>query len=243
MKIDYAIMGSNLNPMYLDFWPIVSKIWNVKFGITPVLGLICDEDSDMIEDEYGIVKKFKSIEGIDTGFQSQIIRFYLCKELSGNVIISDIDMAPLSEEYFLKQVSEFDENKIYIMSSDNHECNTNKEIPMCYNVSNSELFSQMLELDSSWNQFVNKLHSMNLGWTTDQRYLWNKVKRYEKVNPGKIVYLNRGWNPIADKRIDRIQWGYNPELVKEGHYIDSHLLRPYSNYKKEIDELLNYIFI
>jgi hypothetical protein len=26
-KIDYVVMGANKNPLYLDFWPIVSKIW------------------------------------------------------------------------------------------------------------------------------------------------------------------------------------------------------------------------
>ena len=34
MKIDYVIVSSDDNPMYLDFWPIVSKIWKKfnKFG-------------------------------------------------------------------------------------------------------------------------------------------------------------------------------------------------------------------
>ena len=47
MKIDYVIIGSDENPNYLDFWPIVSKIWKQVFKITPVLGLICEENSDI----------------------------------------------------------------------------------------------------------------------------------------------------------------------------------------------------
>ena len=46
MKINYVLMGSNQNPMYLDFWPIVSKIWKENFNIIPVLGLIGNEESD-----------------------------------------------------------------------------------------------------------------------------------------------------------------------------------------------------
>lgn len=239
MKINYAIIGSNMNPMYLDFWPIVSKTWKKIFNITPVLGLICDEDSDFFEDEYGLVKKFKAIESIDSALQSQIIRLFLTKELEGNIIISDIDMVPLSKEYFIEQVENFDVSKIYSMSTDNADCNKNKEIPMCYNISDSQLFSKMLELDNTWLEFANRLNSMGFGWTTDQSYLWLKLQEYRSNNPNDVVFLNRGWGNYAWKRIDRLYWSYAPQLVSSGYYIDSHLLRPYNENKEEVDKLIN----
>lgn len=242
MKIDYAIMGSNLNPMYLDFWPIISKTWKEIFNITPVLGLICDEDSDLIEDGFGLIKKFKVIEGIDTGLQSQIVRHWLTKELSGNIVISDIDMVPLSKQYFIDQVKNFDSSKIYVMSSDNAECNNNKEIPMCYNISDSKLFARMLELDDTWVEFVNKLNSMGFGWATDQKYLWFKLQKFKQKNPNDVVLLIRGWPRGADKRIDRLWWSYEPNLVKDGYYIDSHLLRPYTENKQSVDALINLLY-
>lgn len=235
-------MGSNLNPMYLDFWPIISKTWKEVFDITPVLGLICDEDSDFIEHEYGLVKKFKAIENIDTGLQSQIVRHWLTKELSGNIIISDIDMVPLSKQYFIDQVNNFDETKLYIMSSDNHECNNNKEYPMCYNISNSKFYSDILDLGNNWSDFVIKLNSMNFGWTTDQNYLWIKVQEQIIKDKDSVVLLNRGWSRGADRRIDRLFWSYEPNLVKEGYYIDSHLLRPYTENKEHIDTLINLLY-
>ena len=48
MKINYVLMGSNNNPLYLDFWPIVSKVWKIFFNITPVLGLITNEKEEII---------------------------------------------------------------------------------------------------------------------------------------------------------------------------------------------------
>jgi len=242
MKIDYAIMGSNMNPMYLDFWSIISKTWKEIFNITPVLGLICDEDSNLIEDEFGLVKKFKAIDGIDTGLQSQIVRHWLTKELTGNIIISDIDMVPLSKEYFIDQIKNFDETKFYVMSSDNNECNMNKEIPMCYNIANSKIYSNVLDLGDKWENFVTKLNSMNFGWTTDQNYLWIKV--HEQINKDKesVVLLNRGWSMGANKRIDRLWWSYEPNLVKNGYYIDSHLLRPYNENKERVDALINLLY-
>ncbi len=231
-----------MNPMYLDFWPIISKTWKEVFNITPVLGLICDEDSDFIEDEYGLVKKFKAIEGIDTGLQSQIIRLYLGKELTGNIVISDIDMVPLSKQYFIDQVVDFDSSKIYVMSSDNAECNNNKEIPMCYNISDSQLFARMLELDNTWVEFANRLNSMGFGWTTDQNYLWVKMQQFKEQYPNDVVLLSRGWPRGADRRIDRLWWSYDANLVNSGHYIDSHLLRPYQQYKSQVDTLINLLY-
>ena len=242
MKIDYAIMGSNLNPMYLDFWPIISKTWKEIFNIIPVLGLICDKNSDLIEDEFGLVKKFKAIDGIDTGLQSQIVRHWLTKELSGNIVISDIDMVPLSKEYFINQIKNFDETKFYVMSSDNSECNNNKEIPMCYNIASSKFYSEILDIGNNWEDFAFKLNSMNFGWTTDQNYLWVKVQEQIAKNPESVVLLNRGWSRGADRRIDRLWWNYNPNLVKEGYYIDSHLLRPYNENKEKVNNLINLLY-
>lgn len=242
MKIDYVIIGCDINPLYLDFWEPISKVWKTIFNITPVLGLICDEDSDLVEDKYGLVKKYKSIDNITTGLQSQIIRFELINELKGNLIISDIDMIPLSKDYFINSIIPFSEDKIYVLSSDNAECLRNKEYPMCYIIGNNENLKDMLNLNKTWVEFAKKLNALKLGWTTDQNYLFEKINEFKSKNENKVVLLNRGWNAgIASKRIDRIAWSYDENKVKDGYYIDSHLLRPYNDNKIEINKLINLI--
>jgi hypothetical protein len=240
MKIDYVIVSSNNNPYYLDFWPIVSKVWKKKFNITPVLGLIGDENSDFEESEYGLVKKFKSVEGIDTGLQSQIVRLFLPKDLNGYCLISDIDIIPLSVKYFEECASHLTDTNIVVYSSDHPECLKNNEYPMCYVSSHSESFKNILQLDTNWDSFVNLMKHRNQGWATDQKYLFEKVNQFkEKTND--VVLLNRGWSGIADKRIDRASWSYDSIKVSEGYYIDSHSLRPYPQYSEEINKLVNLI--
>ncbi len=241
MKIKYAIMGSDMNPLYYDFWPIISKVWKEVFDITPVLGLICDEDSELIQDQYGLIKKFKRINGIDDGLQSQIVRFYLPPTLDGVCITSDIDMMPLSKKYFIDNIENFDKNKFYVMTSDNPECLKNKEYQMCYNIAKPEIFKEVLKIDDSWFDFVNKLKNLGLGWTTDQRYLYNMINDYEKKE--NIVLMKRGFSGLAHNRIDRAIWKYNPKSVINGDYIDSHLVRPYIEYKNEIDNLASLLYI
>lgn len=238
MKIKYAILGSDHNPLYYEFWEPISKIWYEKFNIIPILGLITNEDSDLIKTDYGYIKKFKEVANVSVGLQAQIVRLFLPKYLDDICIISDIDMAPLSREYFIDSLVHYPDDVILIHSSDNPECRRSNEIPMCYNTAHAQTFTKLFKLENkNWEQFVIELNNTNYGWVTDQKYLYDMVNT--QLNDFNFVFMNRGWNGQANKRIDRLWWGYNRELVKEGYYIDAHLLRPYLQNKIEIDNLLN----
>lgn len=182
MKIDYVIMGSDLNPLYYDFWGLVSQVWVEIFNITPVLGLICDEESDLIKTDYGFIKKFKSVDGVSTALQSQIVRLFLPNFLNGNCLLSDIDMIPLSKKYFINNINSLSDNNFHILSSDHSECLANKEYPICYNLANNKLFVDVLKTNVSWNDFVFRLNDYNYGWSTDQKYLYDMVNKYENQN-------------------------------------------------------------
>lgn len=236
MKIDYVIIGSDENPYYYDFWPIISKVWKKVFNVTPVLGLISNVDSEIEESEYGLVKKFKKVEGVDVGLQSQIVRLFLPKFLNGNCLISDIDMIPLSKKYFTDNSSGLTDNNLIVYSSDNPECLSQKMYPMCYFAANSKVFKDIFDLDLNWSQFSQFLKNRNETWYTDQKYLYEKVNFFCKKN--NCIFLNRGWNGLANNRIDRISWIYDDNKVKDGYYIDCHSLRPYKKFKKEIDDLI-----
>jgi hypothetical protein len=238
MNINYAVVGSDDNPLYLDFWPLVSKVWKNNIGVTPVLGLISNEDSDITETEYGLIKKFKKIDAISSSLQSQIVRLFLTKILNGYSLISDIDMLPLSKDYFLKNAERINNNNIIVYSSDNPECIQNEMYPMCYILAHTNTYSKIFDLNLSWEDFCYFLNDKKQGWYTDQKYIYEKINQF-KNSKNDVILLDRGWNGIASRRIDRAFWSYYPDKVKEGYYIDSHLLRPYNQHKNEIDNLIN----
>lgn len=240
MNLNYVLLGSDENSMYLDFWPIISKIWKKKFNVIPILGLICSDDSDLYENEFGFIKKFKKKDGVSTGFQSQIIRLYLSNFVNGNCIISDIDMMPLSIKYFDETSSLITDNNLIILSSDNPECISDNMYPMCYVAGHSNTFKKALDLQLSWDEFCTLLHNRNQSWFTDQKYLYEKVNQYHELNKN-CIFLKRGWSGFAEKRIDRGSWSFDHNLVKSDYYIDSHLLRPYNEHKIEIDKLVNLV--
>lgn len=226
-------MGSNENPLYLDFWPVVSKIWKERFNITPVLGLICNENSEMYDDGNGLVIKFKSVGGYDDGLQSQLIRLFLPKFLEGICLISDIDMIPLSKKYFINEMSNYSDDEFIIMSSHHPQTININQYPMCYVAGSDKNFKQIFDLNVNWDTFLSRVP--NVGWFTDQCYLYSKINSTTEITY-KFPERNGGF---VENRIDRTNWSYDINKLKEEFYIDCHSLRPYTENKLKIDNLIN----
>ena len=237
MKIDYVILSTDSNPLYYEFWDVMKKIWIEHIGIKPILVRLSDKD-EIIDNNNHIIHNLKSVQSIDTGFQSQICRMFVTKFYPNKTcLISDIDMLPINIDYFNNTTKQFDENSMVIFSSDAYAGSV--RYPMCYNAAKGGVFSEILSLDDyNFESYVNKLVGRNEGWDTDELYFSECVNTYQ--GNIKIVKLNRGWiSGHAVKRIDRTSWVYDREQIHT--YIDSHLIRPYSSYSKEINELISLI--
>jgi hypothetical protein len=230
MKIDYVLVGSTENPLYLDFWPVISDVWKRVFNITPVLGLITNENSELYDDGNGLVVKFKQTQGQDAALSSQIVRMYLPKFLDGNCIISDIDMIPTSIPYFINQFEQFSDEDILVLSSHHWQTKGTNQYPMCYVAGNSKKLSEIFNLNGSWDEFY--WSTPKEGWSTDQTFLYRCIENY---GIDKVKFPYRSFN---NDRIDRPSWGYDINRLKNGDYVDAHLLRPYSQYKEHIDNLI-----
>ncbi len=236
MEIKYAIVSSDDNPMYYDFWPIVRDLW-IKIGIKPIFAHITEGEESVTEYGNYIIHKINPINGVNTGLQSQIIRMFLTKVYQDSVCItSDIDMLPLSKEYFTTITKDYNDNDMVILSADAYP---NKvRYPICYNVGKGSTFGEILDFDCTFEEYVRRLVNFNWGWDTDELYFGKMVNAFD--NQERIIKLNRGWSSgVANNRIDRVRWSYNPH--KMGEYIDSHSLRPYLNNKDKIEQLISAI--
>jgi hypothetical protein len=238
MKIDYVVIASDSNPLYTDFYAPVSKVWN-HFGYKTFMLEICDEESDIYETEFGIYKKVKSVSD-NTALQSQVVRLYANRILKNkNLLLSDIDMMPMSIEYFENRSNDLPSDKILLYSGQPYK--VNPFYPMCYVLANSDIISNALGItDKSFKEFVDYLSENYKGdtkwgtiWNTDENFMYDKLSNYKD-----IILLN---DRDPNRRVNRVNWGYDDEKVKNGYYIDSHLLRPYKQYKGDIERMVNLI--
>lgn len=246
MKIKYAIHSSDSNPFYLDFWPLVAKVWVEKFNIIPVLVYIDEKDLD-IPSCGGLVIKKKPIEGVPIYLQNLWVRYWIPSIFPDDVsIISDIDMFPLSRFYFVDQLVSIDENK-YIHLHPNIE--GYGTLSSCYHVAKGSVFKDILELHDVWEDSMHFLHNLNLGknlvgdfgggkaWFADEQHATNMVLKKKEVNDSSVLFLERprGLNWL---RIDRSCWQYEKVLLNYDYYLDAHSIRPYSVHKTKIDQFL-----
>lgn len=256
MKVDKVVMGSNSNPFYLDFWPIVSKIWKLKFKIEPVLFFIHDDPSVIASEEYGTVHYVKPVEGVPISLQCQWVRYWApMTDLDATWMMSDIDMFPISRSYFKTSLEEIPDDKFVNLNSHSIAAN-----PACYNVAKGHTFKKVLELPDSFEESlkqtryweVDNEHFVGDGngnivsclhWSTDESYCNKMIRRYHAE-----VDSNMFLNPVRPggycaRRIDRAGlWDLcSDEQILSEEPLDAHCPRPYSEYKESIDRLAKLI--
>jgi hypothetical protein len=248
MKIEKVIHASNDEPFYLDFWPIVSKIWKLKFNIQPIL-LYFGENK--IDETYGQVIKMKSVKGIPINTQCQVSRYWIpATEPNTTWMTSDIDMFPISKEYFVKQLENIPEDKFVNINCNKRDIYPNIHYSCCYNIAKGKTFSEILKLAPDWVDFINTKFWQNNNhdhkpdgldkvcshWGADE--MWSSLMINNFYDQDKIVRLYRNGNQ-SYKRIDRLNWNWNDNKFSE--YIDCHSIRPYDKHKKSIDSLVKKI--
>jgi hypothetical protein len=232
MKINYVIISSDDNPMYKDFYTIVAKRW-FDLGFKTYYVNITHID-EVIENEWGIIHKIKSLDFVSTGFQSQVVRLFASNFINGVILTSDIDMLPINVNYFKQYINELTSDNVIIYSGQPY--GNVPYYPMCYVLSHSNNFREYLDIkDMSFSEYCKMLlNKYGQAWNTDENFMYNQFQNHsDKL----IIKRERDFS----RRIDRGNWSYNLDLLKSGHYIDSHMLRPYLQYKKYIDELIKHV--
>lgn len=270
MKIEKVIMSCD-DSHYQYYWPVVAKTCRKTIKATPVLFKITDNDSDFYFDGNGIVKNVKAIPNIETGIQSLFYRIYGTKFFQDETcLISDIDMLLLSEEYFQGIVKNFNQDSIVVYTSDAYDLNredsknlfTTNVFGMCYIAAKGKIFTDILNLNGSFEDFLNLINSFKdekgLEWYGDEVFITNQIEKFS--DKYEVHKLKRGveegfvikdriekWNfPVEhvneQMKIDNIRDGnYDKQLLEDGYYLDCHCVRPYGFYEKEINNVANIV--
>lgn len=247
MKIEVVIHSSNSNSMYLDFWPLVSKVWNVRFGLRPLLVYIDEDHTIPIDTTYGDVIKMKPVPDIPVYLQCLWVRYWIPIQFLEKVcMISDIDMFPISKSYFTDTIKTVSDDK-YV-----HLYTCTDYLPSCYHVAKGKVFKKVLALHDKWEDSLRMIHDRKVNpntynsnieflkdkqqWGVDEEYATERVRSYPDRN--LFVFVNR-----THQRIDRDKWEWTEQDIKADAYADSHSIRPYRDPKntQRIDALVEYL--
>jgi hypothetical protein len=245
MKPTKVAISCNSNPYYLEFWEPVSRVWKHKFGIEPYLFYVGSEKS-LPPNEHGTVVAVPVVQGIPEHTQAQWARFHFTQSDPDAVwLTSDIDMFPLSREYFFDLTSRVSEDCFVSLNSDMRDY-----FPVCYNMARGSVFSEVLGLSSDFSESVKRVyenaktisHIVNgkimENWGCDEKYSSAMICDFRSRFPSRVVQILRPGGFHGGRRIDRNQWSYDESLVKADWYLDCHSLRPYRDNKQEIERLL-----
>ena len=234
LKIDRAIVSTNNNPTYIQFWPVIAHAWK-QMGIQPTLALIAEADVQ-IDESIGDVIRFEPIPGVSEALQAQTIRLLLpCYFPDDCCLVSDIDMVPLNQAYFSDPIQNLPEDA-FVIYRDRVYGIKDPRYPMCYVVAKGSVFKSVFKI-SALEEIPNTIRQWSqkqLGWDTDECILYRYVANWESAPQNNCVKLGHS----VERRLDRADWRFDPQLVADGYYVDAHCPRPYSDYKESIDLII-----
>jgi len=93
--------------------------------------------------------------------------------------------------------------------------------------------NKVLSLPQNFEDFLAFIDAKyTVKWNSDEHFLYDSIVNYDKF------FVTSKKRSFPNDRIDRSYWVYDIDLVKAGKYIDSHMLRPFSNNREQINSLV-----
>ena len=252
MRLSCALVACNENPKYRDFWPIVKRAWWEIVGIPCVMVYVADTVPEDLCNDPAVIH-FKPIPEWPTATQAQVIRLLYPALLKGDgaIVVSDMDIIPLQRDFFEKGFAQFTEKQfVSLRGIDEGE----QQIYMCYVGATAQTWQDMYGIQSvadisslmrKWAlDFPADGSHGGLGWCTDQRRLYDRVKEWQRLQPERVGLIP--WTPTIP-RLDRgnpeewYHWnGLLEYKLKMKYYVDFHM-PPYSVFFDTINSIVDFI--
>ena len=209
---------------YRDYWPMVREAW-ARFNIQPVCVYVGHRLPDGMAYQEDVML-FKPIRGVSTVFTAQCIRLLAPAMMpdDGQVVISDMDMLPMSEHFFRTRTADADRHTITHLLPSLQDYGM---LPMGYVSGTPEAWRKMINLPTGRGlSLVNAIrtrlkqwHAENHDWFADQHKLYEHFKAYpHAVECGAITDFHRinrdEWFSMTDKDLEKATDAHLPPYSK-----------------------------
>jgi len=209
-----VILSCDDNPLYRDFWPIVSWAYE-KMGFETHLAYVTKKET---HDLPGNVTIFKPVPDVPEGNQGKFARFYLASTFKNETCyIDDIDLFPLDLNFIIKKIAQRPMHVLLCVGAE------------VYGYTGTYPISQMTAEGHLWKQFINPnnltfaevVRSLkDKAWFDDRENIniWPEhsakredyyfsderlIKRLIYENPVPKLEIRRGYDDYLEATIDR----------------------------------------
>jgi hypothetical protein len=244
LKLTHVLVASDLDPRYLDFWPLARRAWPGIAGLEPLLVLVAEQDRvppELLADP--AVHVFEPLPGIHTAFQAQCIRLLFPALLDGaaGVVTADVDMVPLNRRYFHRPASRIDADHFVayrdVLLRDG-------EVPICYNAARPPTWREVFRVGSAddvrarlaeWAEGVEYSGERGgTGWSTDQAILYRTLLEHGR-RQRTVWILDDHWTGFRRLERGSLQKARrlgerDNRLIRRGAYSDFHCLVPQAEF-------------
>lgn len=251
MKIDFVLTAGNINSHYTKLYPLISKIWKKRFNLDCYLILVAKEIPDYLEEFKKFIILWEPIKDINNIFVAQVIRIlYPALFKNKNILITDLDILPVSKKYFIDSIKDIEDNK-FVSYTDRYF--KQKMVAICYNVAKSEIWSDIFGIytedditkfliENYNNEYTGRKNCP--GWYTDQLKLFEYLNKWKyKVNYLILKDKNLNFKRLKNRQVNKeyIVKNFKKVLDELDLYTDIHAIKPYSktgSYLRKITEKL-----
>ena len=247
-ELKRCVVACDLNQNYWEFYPLVRECWKKIVGIETTLILVGNTIPEKLMRYKDDIILFPPVPYIHSAFQAQCVRILYpaimnCQE---GIITSDMDLIPLSHNYYSDIASRYTQNDFIVY----RDCiSEHDQYPICFCAAYPSSWGDIFGVRSvedihdrlaSWytNDYTAGSPSSR-SWAADQLELYKAVNKWE----GNVVRLrdeNTGFNRLD--RLDMEDVMKSKELhrtwINQALRTDFHLPRPYRNNAKNIHYLM-----
>jgi hypothetical protein len=252
IKLDYVILSSNSSPSFLNFWPLVSRIWRETIGIEPVLVFVYKKKNSLKLiprlETFGKVIPLRTFSNAPIQNQAKLARWFVASKLDEKwVTVDDIDSFFTSNTYLLGKLEQLDLSRLLGIGSEVYLDDDSDKFPASSLCGHSSQFSEFFSIsqDQDFEAFLNRLALIkpidgkenpynHPSYFSDE----SVIRALRQTSPQEIKVIKRDLD-FENECIDRLNWP--TEIDFERRMINSsvvNLPRPLFENRKKVRYIL-----
>jgi len=194
MKLDRIVFACDLNANYIQFWPLVSRVWAYVTGARPTLFFIAPLNTPIENVPGSEIIYVPPPPDIPTCFIAQTIRLLAPTWFPNQVcVVSDIDLMVVNRSFFPRHIGDKPSDALVILNRyppDIGHCS------LSYHVARGSTFAKVFQVPEGPKEMgtvmdlLRQWYKNGQGqWGTDESVIYQKTREFQQKNPGKVIEI------------------------------------------------------